>query len=275
MMAQPEALKKPMPDQYLDSIRSSACRVTFCEQFDEKSKIWNYSRHDHPCVELIYFLEGKADILDADHTMALSLFELVVYPAHVAHQEYLDTRYHQAVFCLHLACDNALPFDRLFKLKDAQGILRWLIRQIHHEYHHPGPYQQQMLGDLVSLLLSEMQKISHEYQAPKANIPEKCMQLIQEHFSESIDMDRLAREMFVSPSYLNRVFKRRYGTTPILYLNRYRIEVAREMLVQTDSKISAVARFVGLEDPKHFAKLFKRTTGYTPAAYREAFTSTL
>ncbi len=262
-----------MPDAYLASLHAGNCRATFCEQFDEKSRIWNYNRHEHSLIELIYFLEGKADIKDKDRTMALSLFELVVYPAHVAHQEYLDTRYHQAVICLHLSCEAALPFDRLFKLKDEQGILRWLMRQIHHEFHHEGPYQQQLLNDLINLLISQMQKISHEYQAPKANIAEKCMQFIQEHFSEPIDMGRLSQEMFVSPSYLNRMFKRRFGTTPILYLNRYRMEVAREMLVQTDSKISAISSFVGLEDSKHFAKLFKRMTSLSPAAYRVTFTN--
>jgi two-component system response regulator YesN len=99
------------------------------------------------------------------------------------------------------------------------------------------------------------------------------MQFIQEHFAEKIDMNTLSAEIFVSPSYLNRVFKRRFDTTPILYLNQYRIEIAREMLVQTTNKIATVAGLVGFEDPKHFAKLFKKMTGMTPAAYRDSFSN--
>lgn len=273
MQTDPEDVGRMMPFQYLDSIRKETCKISFCERFDEKSKIWNYTKHAHPCIELIYFLEGKADIRDQDHTMALSLFELVVYPPGVSHQEFLDTRYHQAIICLHLECETELAFDRLFKLKDENGTLRWLIKQIHQEYHQPGEYQDEILCDLVSLLIGMMKKISHEYQTPNVNIPEKCMQYIQEHFSEKIDTCKLAEEIFVSASYLNRVFKRRFNTTPILYLNLYRMEVAREMLVQTSSKIASVARFVGLEDSKHFAKLFKKTTGFSPAAYRNAFSN--
>lgn len=258
---------------YLDAIRKDTCRIRFCEWFDEKSKIWNYSRHAHDCIELIYFLEGKADIRDEDHSMALSLFELVVYPKGVHHQEFLDTRYRQAIICLHLECETDLSFDRLFKLKDESGALRWLMKQIHHEYHHPGPFQQDLLRDLVSLLVDMMRKNAHEFQAPKANIPEKCLQYIQEHFAEPIDLHKLAESAFVSTSYLNRVFRRRYNTTPIQYLNRYRIEIAREMLVKTGTKVSAIARFVGFEDPKHFAKLFRSTTGFTPIAYRTAFSN--
>lgn len=261
------------PYQYLESIRPETCRISFCEQFDEKSRIWNYTRHAHACIELLYFLEGKADIRDQDHTMALSLYELVVYPHGVHHQEFLDTRYHQAIICLHLDCETELAFDRLFKLKDENGTLRWLMRQIHLEYHQADAYRQEILDSLVGLLIAMMKKLARATQTPNASLPEKCMQYIQEHFAEKIDMARLTEEMFVSASYLNRVFRRRFGTTPILYLNRYRIEVAREMLVQTDSKVAAVARFAGFEDPKHFSRLFRKTTGFSPAAYRRAFAS--
>lgn len=115
MKTAPETQAKLMPDQYLDSIQKDTCRISFCERFDEKSRIWNYAKHAHSCIELIYFLEGKADIQDEDHTMALSLFELVIYPPDVFHQEFLDTRYHQAIICVHLECETSLAFDRLFK----------------------------------------------------------------------------------------------------------------------------------------------------------------
>ena len=256
---------------YLDSIRADTCQIKFCERFDEKSKIWNFSRHAHQYIELIYFLEGKADISEEDRTMGLSLFELVVYPHGVFHQEYLDTRYHQAIICLHLECEAALAFDHLFKLKDDHGILRWLFKRIHEEYHHPDQFQPEILRNLVNLLLNVMKRSAYEYQTPNVNIPEKCMQFIQEHFAEKIDMNTLASEIFVSPSYLNRVFKRRFDTTPIQYLNLFRIEIAREILVQTTNKIDTVAGQVGFEDSKHFAKLFKKTTGMTPTAYRVTF----
>jgi YesN/AraC family two-component response regulator len=266
----PETLR---PFHYLDSIRKDSCRISFSERFDEKSKIWNFTRHSHQCIELIYFLEGKAEISEQDRTMALSLFELVVYPHGVYHQEYLDTRYHQAIICLHLECEAALTYDHLFKLKDDQGVLRWLIKRIHDEYHHPDPFQPEILSDLTSLLLGLMKRIAFEYQTPNVNIPEKCMQFIQEHFAEKIDMNTLAAEIHVSPSYLNRVFKRRFDITPIHYLNLFRIEVAREILVQTTNKIATIASLVGFDDPKHFAKLFKKTTGMTPATYRDSFAS--
>ena len=86
-------------------------------------------------------------------------------------------------------------------------------------------------------------------------------------------MNRLAAATFVSTSYLNRVFRGRFGMTPIQYLNRYRMEVAREMLVQTDSKIAEIARYVGVEDAKHFSKLFKKITGRSPMEHRRQYGS--
>jgi YesN/AraC family two-component response regulator len=265
--------EKHMPYHYLDSIDGDTCRVAFCEWFDEKSKIWNYEMHAHPFIELIYFLEGKADISDADQTKALSLFELVVYPAGVPHQEYLDTRYHQAIICLNILCDSQMTYPRLFKLKDEHGTLRWIMKRIHSEYHNPGEYHDEIMTDLLHLLLSSMKKIAKEIHSTENNIPDKCMQYIQEHFAEDIDMKKLTGETYVSASYLNRVFKRKFGNSPILYLNLYRMEVAKEMLVQTNDKITQIAQYVGLDDSKHFAKVFKKTTGFTPAAYRKEFST--
>ncbi len=258
---------------YLASIQADTCKIRFCEQFDEKSKIWNYEKHSHHFVELIYFLEGKADIIDSDRTMATSLFELVVYPAGVSHQEYLDTRYHQSIICLQLECHTTLTYPHLFKLKDQNGILRWIIKQIHSENEAPGEHHEGLITDLLRLLLDYMKKIAKEYQQPAVSTPDKCLQFIQEHFAEHIDTRRLAEETFVSTSYLNRVFRRKFNMTPIQYLNRYRMEIAREMLVQTDNKITEVAKYAGFEDPKHFSKLFRKTTGSSPAKYRSAITA--
>ena len=257
------------PNQYLMSIRKETCKVSFCEQFDEKSQIWDYTKHRHNCIEFIYFLEGKAAISTADQDMALSLFELVVYPANVQHQEFLDTRYRQSIICLHLECETEISLNRFFKLKDEDGKLRWIFKRICEAYHTPNAYSEIILKDLVNLLIDTMAMLSGKLHSDRNSLPEKCLQYIQEHYSEEVSMEGLAEKLFVSTSYLNRIFKKQYKITPIKYLNLYRIEIAREMLVQTDYKMTTIAGAAGLEDARNFSKVFKKTTAMTPGEYRK------
>ena len=72
-----------------------------------------------------------------------------------------------------------------------------------------------------------------------------------------------------------RTFARRFqaatGRRPIDYVHALRIEGARQRLEAGQATVDAVGYEVGYEDPTFFRRLFKRTTGLTPAAYRRKF----
>jgi len=76
-----------------------------------------------------------------------------------------------------------------------------------------------------------------------------------------------------------RTFARRFlaatGRRPIDYVHALRIEGARRKLESESTAVDDVGHDVGYEDPTFFRRLFKRTTGMTPAAYRRKFTPIL
>lgn len=265
---QPAAPRENAVLEYLEGIDPAGSRVRFAEQFDAKSSIWNYKPHAHDCIEFLYFLEGQAEISSQDQAMATSLFELLVYPMGVRHQEFLDTRYRQSVLCVHLEAREGRKLARCFKLRDTDGNLRWVLRRICRELHARRAYHEALMKDYVRLLLDLLKRSAAELGGEKSNLAEQCLQFLQEHYQEKITMQRLAETFFVSTSYLDRVFKRAYRETPIRYLNRYRIEVARELLVQTDDKIASVARMSGFEDARSFAKTFRKLTNLNAGEYR-------
>jgi transcriptional regulator GlxA family with amidase domain len=59
--------------------------------------------------------------------------------------------------------------------------------------------------------------------------------------------------------------------TPLAYIQQVRVERAKALLESSDLPVDAVSWKIGYEDAAFFNRLFKRTTGLTPGAYRRMF----
>ena len=90
---------------------------------------------------------------------------------------------------------------------------------------------------------------------------------IDKHFSENINLDKVAGKALVSKFHFIRVFKKYYGRTPNQYLQEVRIEKAKSFLKKGNS-IDEVCNAIGFESKTSFITLFKKMTGLTPMAYQ-------
>lgn len=98
-----------------------------------------------------------------------------------------------------------------------------------------------------------------------------AQQWLATHFSVASPVD----EMIKRSRLAERTFKRRFtaatGLAPIDYVQRLRVEDAKRRLERTDAAVDEISWRVGYEDPAFFRRLFKRTTGMSPGAYRKRF----
>jgi len=88
------------------------------------------------------------------------------------------------------------------------------------------------------------------------------------HFDEPINLDAIADEAYFSKFHFIRIFKKIYQQTPHQYLTRVRLEKAK-MLLQSSVQITEACYACGFESISSFTTLFKKTTGFTPSAYRQ------
>ena len=90
---------------------------------------------------------------------------------------------------------------------------------------------------------------------------------IDKHFSENINLDKIANKALISKFHFIRLFKKYYGRTPNQYLQEVRIEKAKKLL-QKGNTIDDACAAIGFVSKTSFISLFKKMTGLTPKAYQ-------
>jgi two-component system response regulator YesN len=87
--------------------------------------------------------------------------------------------------------------------------------------------------------------------------------------TDSVSVKKLSKEMFFSPEYLSRLFKKETGYSLVSFIQNRKIERAARLIRETDLPIESVMEKVGYSDKKHFYELFTKTYSFTPAAFRK------
>lgn len=95
-----------------------------------------------------------------------------------------------------------------------------------------------------------------------------CIKYIQENFSAAITMAELAEKLYVSETYLSRIFKKIMGTTPYNYLLNIRIINAKRLLESHCMSVSDVAASCGFNSLMAFSRAFKQIQGCSPKEYQ-------
>lgn len=98
----------------------------------------------------------------------------------------------------------------------------------------------------------------------------QAMAYIHTHYHEPISRADLARHVALSEDYLTSCFREELGVTPIAYINRYRVNQAKRLLIESGKSITEIALDVGFSDSGYFSRVFRREVGLSPDAYRKA-----
>lgn len=94
--------------------------------------------------------------------------------------------------------------------------------------------------------------------------------IIQSEYSNSqLDISRVAEKVGISYSYVCKIVKERTKLSFTNYLNHYRIQKGKQLLVETDLSVMQIAEKVGYVNDQSFTRYFKKFEGDTPGKYRK------
>lgn len=129
------------------------------------------------------------------------------------------------------------------------------------------------IGDLSRNLRQMLDKKQlYKKENTTANIMEEMESYIRKHMTETVTAADLAERFGLVAPYLSKLFKEYSGYTPAQYLQKIRLDRAKQLLQSEQNYLAKdVAEIVGYPNPLYFSKVFKKNVGIYPSEYRRKY----
>jgi AraC-like DNA-binding protein len=107
--------------------------------------------------------------------------------------------------------------------------------------------------------------------AAAIRLAEQIELFIRQNYANDITNSVLQEQMNYHPNYLAKVMMKVYGMTPMAYLQYYRLEQSKRLLLQTPWSIARIAGEVGFRHTSHYSTCFSKKEGLSPLSFRSKF----
>ena len=166
---------------------------------------------------------------------------------------------------------NYKKFEIISDINPEESLI-WYNRLISTIRLKDNNYMPEASAILYNLLINTGRLLSSRHTDNNTGITsklDKVIKYIRENYHKDISLNDMASTVGVSPSYLCRIFKKEYKLSPIAYLIRYRINIAKEALInKPDMNIRDIAYETGFSDNSYFGVIFREFEGCSPKQFR-------
>ena len=247
--------------------------------------------HWHNDLEFILILEGQMSYDVNGQKISLRTGEGIFVNSRCFHYGYSDT-YTECIFICILLSPLLLSVNTYF----IENYLNPLVQNMHFPYQKLNPaiqWQGAILRDLETLYESNIDKIQPFTVLEKSA---RIFRLLSENMNLSQNYDKNIEDIlaltamigYVQKNYPNKIllkdishagnccktkctslFQKYLATSPMLYLNRYRLEKSIFLLANTTMSVTEIAYACGFSNTSYFCELFREFYNTTPGKYRK------
>lgn len=126
-------------------------------------------------------------------------------------------------------------------------------------------------GELTAPGLAETLHTLPDLPMPRSKDAMTVLAYIEQHYTEEITLAQAAASVYLQANYFTTLFKKEMGVGFVQYLNQYRVESACLAIIEQDcDSFAQIAQEAGFVSQRHFFATFKKYTGQTPGAFRQA-----
>lgn len=232
--------------------------------------------HFHRDFEILYVIEGSAQMQVAGRTFVINSEDMVLINPYEHHYgKIISERFHYICVDFNLVL-LALPYEKRIldgqlcyenHIKQIGEISRYLFACFEAVKNCQEGWKMRAKGNLL-LLFSDLEGYVREAVHSKEHFfVKRTLELLQEHYSETINTRIMADVFSYNESYFCRKFKTVFNCSFSDYLKNYRIMQAKKMLPY--KSVSEVALETGFSSIPYFSRIFKELTGMCPIEYKK------
>lgn len=117
-------------------------------------------------------------------------------------------------------------------------------------------------------LFEHLARLSEGAEPEQSHWVQQGLDYMKANFAKGTTIEEVSREVNIDRTHFSKVFRQRYGVSPVHYLRQLRVDAAKLMLKESDSNLAEIAQSVGYPNAFSFSKMFKKHAGISPGAYR-------
>ncbi|TCD10514.1 AraC family transcriptional regulator [Pedobacter frigidisoli] len=263
---------------------------------------WNYKGIISPYYRLYYIDSGEGSVSDGEQNLKLEPGFIYLIPSFTLCNlncvsnlgQFFIQFFEESADGISLfqnnrcamkvpACDSDIKnFKQLLAINPGRGINRSDNPKVYEKNIYYKEYQElnnqthaaknlETQGIILQLLSRFLGP--ETFKNPKESpIPSKilaAMSYVQINLKNNLSVIDLAQRANQHPDYFSRQFLKHTGERPNSFINSKRIERAQYLITTTAMSYAEIAPETGFESLPYFSRMFKKTTGLTPGAYRE------
>lgn len=148
------------------------------------------------------------------------------------------------------------------------GPLAWLFMRLYKEFLENDTASVVAIEGLMLEMLAAASRKTVVIERRTPGWLKEARQLVRARFLEDLRLATVSEAVGVHPVHLCREFRRHYHSTVGDYIRKLRIEHAVQEMLNPDISLGKIASSAGFADQSHFARIFRRFVGMSPAAFR-------
>ena len=259
---------------------------------------WNWRNVSSPFTRIFYVKEGEALLHLPDKTIKLRPNYLYVIPPYVLHSYECDGPFVHYYLHVYESFKSEMDLMELYDFptevegcRDDELLLLHMCEQYPQaklpssdpevydnvinitsnvkRYHNLSLWQKMELRGAMLMLFSRFLRNASPHLWTCDERMRRVREYIHSHICEEVEIDELAKVVCITKTYLIRLFKQEFGTSPLQYINKKKVERAQLLLCTTDMAIKEVAYKLGFNDQSYFIRMYRKVTGITPQEYRK------
>lgn len=238
--------------------------------------------HVHETVELIYVADGTLDLGIGSDLYHLEKGDFgLIFPNIVHHYQVLSENPGKSLNIIAAPELAGTYYPTLLKYCPVCPVIRaddlhpdvfYALTSIPDQTDDPDEYviRQAFLQIIIGRCLQTMQLVD-KASVVNDDLTYQTVCYISAHFSEEISLTGMARDLYVSPYTLSRIFSGVFHTNFNGYLNEFRLDYAIYLLRYTTQSITEVYENAGFTSQRTFNRVFQERFHMSPRAYREEY----